>query len=119
MNDGMWFSYILGPDADGIFDFFCKPGSCAGVWPTQCLHFLVCTSAVFDTAGCSGEGVYDQEISGGLGRLNGWQISGLAPSSELSQRTRLNISGCQIWDNATGDRTLEVAIGERVGERVV
>lgn len=23
MNEGMWFSYILGPDADGIFEEIC------------------------------------------------------------------------------------------------
>ncbi len=58
MNEGMWFSYILGPAVDGIIEQYPRP-SCvdfAEGSSVRCLNFFVERPAIFDTAVRSKEG---------------------------------------------------------------
>jgi hypothetical protein len=52
MNEGIWFSYILGPAADGILEYFrlelryLEP--CGAIPSWRCLVFLSCDPTVPD-----------------------------------------------------------------------
>jgi hypothetical protein len=67
INDGMWFSYILGPAADGIFEEYeilypLNPAPCARNPSIRCLIFLDCGPDVFAVDVCSDE--YEDLVKG-------------------------------------------------------
>jgi hypothetical protein len=59
MNEGIWFSYILGPAADGIFELLVLCSLNIGTTDTPsilCLDFLSCAHGVLVAVLRSGEG---------------------------------------------------------------